>query len=69
LPAEQLGALRHGKCVIPLLAQRSANIPLHLETENYRDFTAPSTREARFKELVQYIRGRNGRRSENLSGV
>ena len=58
--AEQLRALRHGKCVIPLLAQRGADIPLHLEAKNYRDFTAPSTQEVRFKELLQDIRGRKG---------
>jgi NB-ARC domain/TIR domain len=58
--AEQLRALRHGKCVIPLLAQRGADIPLHLETKDYRDFTAPSTQEVRIKELLQDIRGRKG---------
>jgi hypothetical protein len=58
--AEQLRALRHGKCVIPLLAQRGADVPLHLETKNYRDFTASSTQEGRFKELLEDIRGRKG---------
>jgi hypothetical protein len=58
--AEQLRALRHGKCVIPLLAQRGADIPLHLEAKNCRDFTAPSMQEVRFKELLQDIRGRQG---------
>src|SRR5436309_9220434 len=38
--AEQLRALRHGKCVIPLRAQAAGEIvPLHLEGKNYRDFT------------------------------
>src|SRR4051812_40356431 len=38
--AEQLRALRHGKCVIPLRAQGAGEIvPLHLESRNYRDFT------------------------------
>jgi len=37
--AEQLRSLRKGKCVIPLLAQRGSDVPLHLETKNYRDFT------------------------------
>jgi TIR domain len=33
--AEQLRALRHGKCVIPLRAQASGEIvPLHLEAKN-----------------------------------
>src|SRR5271169_2937480 len=36
--AEQLRALRKNKCVIPLLAERGAEIPLHLETKEYRDF-------------------------------
>ena len=38
--AEQLRALRCGKRVIPLLAAPGAGRPLHLETVNYRDFTA-----------------------------
>ena len=38
--AEQLRALRCGKRVIALLAAPDANHPLHLETVNYRDFTA-----------------------------
>jgi hypothetical protein len=58
--AEQLRALRLGKCVIPLLAQRGGDIPLYLEIKNYRDFTAPSTQEIRFKELLQDTRGRQG---------
>jgi hypothetical protein len=58
--AEQLRALRRGKCVIPLLAQRGADIPLHLEAKNYRDFSAPSTLKVCFNELLQDIRGRKG---------
>ena len=38
--AEQLRSLRKGKPVIPLLAQAGADIPLHLEPANYRDFAA-----------------------------
>jgi len=37
--AEQLRALRKGKCVIPLLAERGADIPLHLEAMQNRNFT------------------------------
>src|SRR5580704_9431495 len=37
--AEQLRALRKGKCVVPLKAKRGTDIPLHLEQKNYRDFT------------------------------
>ena len=36
--AEQLRSLRKGKCVVPLLAQAGADVPLHLEAKNYRDF-------------------------------
>jgi hypothetical protein len=38
--AKQLRALRKHKCVIPLMAQPGADVPLHLEAKNYRDFTA-----------------------------
>jgi len=34
--AEQLRALRKGKRVIPILAKPGTDIPLHLETKNYR---------------------------------
>ena len=37
--AEQLRSLRKGKPVFPLLALAGADIPLHLEPANYRDFT------------------------------
>ena len=40
--AEQLRALRKGKPVIPLIGQSKTDIPLHLETANYRDFAAGS---------------------------
>src|SRR5271166_1829087 len=40
--AEQLRALRKDKCVVPLMAQSGADVPLHLEAKNYRDFTADS---------------------------
>jgi NB-ARC domain/TIR domain/WD domain, G-beta repeat len=38
--AEQLRSLRKGKKVIPLLGQAGTDVPLHLESANYRDFTA-----------------------------
>jgi hypothetical protein len=44
--AEQLRALRKGKPVVPLLAQRDADRPLYLEYLNYRDLSDPSTYEA-----------------------
>jgi len=53
--AEQLRSLRKGKCVIPLLAQRDTEIPLHLEAKNYRDFTEANTYSERFAELLADI--------------
>lgn len=37
--AEQLRSLRRSKCVIPILAVPGSDIPLHLESKNYLDFT------------------------------
>src|SRR4051812_47910633 len=57
--AEQLRALRQGKCVIPLRAQAAGEIvPLHLETRNYRDFT--TSYDASFRALLGDIAGRKG---------
>src|SRR5271169_5284962 len=50
--AEQLRSLRKGKCVITVLGQKNTDIPLHLETKNYRDFTVSSDYEDRLKELL-----------------
>lgn len=50
--AEQLRSLRKGKCVIPVLGQKDADIPLHLEAKNYRDFTVSSNYEDRLKQLL-----------------
>jgi len=36
-------------CVIPLLAQSGSDIPLHLETKNYRDFTDTRGYDERFR--------------------
>jgi WD40 repeat protein len=58
--AEQLRALRKGKCVIPLMAQRDAEVPLHLETKNYRDFTADSRYAQAFTEVLSDLHTRNG---------
>ena len=57
--AEQLRSLRKGKTVIPVRAQTSADVPLHLETKNYRDFTASGNYEAQFSLLVDDIRTGN----------
>jgi len=58
--AEQLRSLRTGKCVIPLLAQRGTDIPLHLEAKNYRDFTAESSYSEALKQLLADLQARNG---------
>jgi len=58
--AEQLRGLRKGKCVIPLKAQRDADVPLHLEGENYRDFTADSSYGQAFEQLLRDLRTRAG---------
>src|SRR5271157_2394893 len=58
--AEQLRALRKDKCVIPLKAQPGADVPLHLEAKNYRDFTADSRYTHSFTELLADLHARNG---------
>ena len=58
--AEQLRSLRKGKLVIPLLAQRDSDIPLHLEPKNYRDFTGARPYTAQLKSLLADIRGGKG---------
>src|SRR5271157_5808756 len=58
--AEQLRALRKHKCVIPLMAQGGADVPLHLEAKNYRDFTAESSYAEAFKQLLGDLHGRKG---------
>ena len=58
--AEQLRSLRKGKCVIPLLAQRGADIPLRLEAKHYRDFTSGETYTNSFGELLEDIHSGNG---------
>ena len=54
--AEQLRALRHGIKVIPLLAEPGADRPLHLETANYRDFTATPPQPEQLRQLRDDIR-------------
>ena len=51
--AEQLRSLRKGKCVIPVLSQPGAHIPLHLEAKNYHDLSS-------IELLIEDIRGRKG---------
>ena len=54
--AEQLHALRKGKVVIPLLGNANADVPLHLETKNYRRFYNTSAFSSELRLLVQDIR-------------
>ena len=58
--AEQLRSLRKRKCVIPLLAQRRTEIPLHLETKNYRDFTTSSNYSNALAQVLKDIHARHG---------
>jgi hypothetical protein len=58
--AEQLRALRKHKCVIPLMARSGADVPLHLEAKNYRDFTSDSRYPQAFTELLADLHARNG---------
>ncbi len=59
--AEQLRALRHGKCVIPLLAQRGSElIPLHLECPNYLDFSLTGDYARVFDQLLEDMARNSG---------
>src|SRR5262249_45425482 len=57
---EQLRSLRKHKCVIPLLAQRGTDIPLHLEAENYRDFTTEASYAEAFELLLSDLNAGKG---------
>ena len=57
--AEQLHSLRKGKTVIPLLVKKGSEIPLHLESKNYLDFTGDSYPQ-RFKQLLEDIAQQKG---------
>ena len=58
--AEQLRALRKCKRVIPVLAQRGTEIPLHLEAKQYRDLTDRAARRAQVDMLIADIREGKG---------
>lgn len=58
--AEQLRSLRKHKCVIPLLAAAGTDIPLHLETRNYRDFTRGQAYPESFQLLIGDIQANQG---------
>jgi hypothetical protein len=58
--AEQLRSLRKEKCVIPLLAQTGADVPLHLEARQYLNFTVPGDYLQQFESLLKTIEARDG---------
>lgn len=58
--AEQLRFLRKGKCVIPLLVQQNTEIPLHLESKQYLDFTPAHAYDGRLSGLRKAISGGKG---------
>jgi hypothetical protein len=58
--AEQLRALRKGKCVLPLRVTRDTDVPLHLEPKQYLDFSSGSDYSASLNHLVHDIRQRKG---------
>ena len=58
--AEQLRALRSGKCVIPIKAQRNTDIPLHLETKNYRDFSEAGSYDKSLSQLLKDLAAGKG---------
>lgn len=58
--AEQLRALRKGKCLIPVLAQINADRPLYLESRQYRDLSDPSTYQQELTALLQDIHNSAG---------
>ena len=56
---EQLRALRKGKCVIPLMAQTGAGVPLHVEPKRLsRPFTAAVYSDRRMADRLSYGHGR-----------
>lgn len=55
--AEQLRALRKGKRLIPLLAAKDADIPLHVEPFQYRNFSDHDFYQTSFRELLGDILG------------
>jgi hypothetical protein len=52
---EQLRALRVGKRVLPLLAQKSSDRPVYLEAAHYLDFSDPATYESQLTGLLDHI--------------
>ena len=58
--AEQLRSLRKNKCVIPILVERDADRPIHLESKQCLDFSVDAEYEAHFSTLLVAIQSRTG---------
>jgi WD40 repeat protein/cellulose biosynthesis protein BcsQ len=59
--AEQLRGLRKRKCVIPVLADNRADVPIHFEAAGrYCDFSGTKSYEEEFRRLLADIRSRKG---------
>jgi WD40 repeat protein len=58
--AEQLRALRKGKCVIPILVQSGTDVPLHLEPRHYLDFSSKGDYAVSLGRLIADLRNGNG---------
>ena len=58
--AEQLRALRKGKCVIPVLAHAHAEVPLYLEAKQYVNLCSSSRYADEVTKLLERIRARSG---------
>ena len=58
--AEQLRALRKKRLVIPLLAKSDSDIPLHLEPDNFRDFSGSVSYGEQFDLLLEDLAGSRG---------
>jgi hypothetical protein len=61
--------LRKGKRVIPILAQSGTDIPLHLETKNYRDLTGTKPKPAQLNLLLKDIQSGNAQQRRTASAV
>lgn len=58
--AEQLRSLRKKKCVIPILVERDADRPIHVESKQYLDFSPQGDYEKQYSALVACIQSRTG---------
>jgi hypothetical protein len=58
--AEQIVALRSGKCLIPLIVQSDTDIPLHIETKRYFDLSDSSRYREEIRAALTAVAARNG---------